>query len=1397
MKQKLKYDQETVDSIRYWQQQMQEPELGGMGYDNFVEEYGPLFAEQVEMMGGSLNNYTEQQGKKLDSEDNFRVAVTDNAKTNFWMGDQKNVGQSIKKGLGRGTVAALNFVIDAGREIGDVENYAKVFDFTMNKLTPGAAFATERWAEEMKAKAIARKGGFGFYGRAIATPKDADKYFEDGAEFFEIRPWLKQVMPYQGERLGALGTASEILVQELSFIGPMAFLRLAKASKHVTHFTNVADKNYGNILTGKGYLKPMTKEELAFVGPQPKGAKIKSLRSRYVSEDAARTDKQMAAALSESLGKKVSVRETKALKKLNERYGAKGGDFFEQIKTAGDRGDISWKNSLQKLAATLNPKEARKIQKLVATGTAKGRFLFKKSAGGAYKETELLASAAAISGGAWVGEKLGQDFVVLGEVSGGLFGPAILKNVGGALPDTFNTLRYHFGTGNLESKEDALLSAAFGKTRKQLDELKLTKNRNNREQLVNMAKTLPSPKVPFIYDLATKERKKLKAYRALAEQIADLPADVQAEIAARVERAEELLGENPDIYASLSAITGITVLETIEQSARAKDSVGKSITINLNPDQLKQVRRKMEAMDGLVSRLENFKYNIGAEQKTINDTNYWYQLQNRIVTEVQSHLDDMNIVNDREIKQLSLDLQRRTDDLIEEIPEAHKLSKNQIDQLDTVTDDTYWKSKGVDDLVSIDPDGQLSTFDKSLQSDLNKLKESNGAFVIPDGDGRSVVMFSAGRAKKTLAEDMKIHNDMLVDAYQNDRKAYQTLYKNITGYSDYSYKVNGMDFLEDLNSAILDNVEQMEGGVKQITGYPMKERNLVPFMAEGRMDGLRQLKDTFPNALDELLVEYQIKKGSLAEGTTVDDVKEVLDTQRTALMKQVANDIEFSDNLYEVFKTAKINPKMSLKAMVDARGKMFNIAHKHSVQSGGNGGLAAIYEGRVAIAIDKAINKIPGNKQLKEAQKVYKERYYDKWLTGLTYTMFGRALKAKDHSKLAKFDKFFTMNPVEAEQEFRRVYTDPETGLLKQEAVELLKDNIARYYMSPEGKNISGEFFNSFSDILKLERLDKDSTGKIIEGSPLYMKDDYRSYGDMESHFINERGKIIKDSKVNLDALMKMIRTSAARKHVFGNNIPLATIERLSTEQNPERFRDMIMNPSADGGYDHMAEAIVDLIQKSPSSKAEKAEALSSFKVVLWQSSKNKIVQKGTELGFDSVAKRFKTNDVVNAAALDDFIKTNDNILKKIYSEKEYDDMKNLNELVQLVAGQVSSPQLTGMPKQITIPAMMSRVYGIFRGVISPKYVLTELLYQDARFRRGKLLEEIATDPDAARIMADVVIYNGIKNRRIRSEFTKYWTGSGQRFARDWMEDPVKVDVYSENLMNDMWDDGVYQWEDD
>ena len=323
----------------------------------------------------------------------------------------------------------------------------------------------------------------------------------------------------------------------------------------------------------------------------------------------------------------------------------------------------------------------------------------------------------------------------------------------------------------MENKEDILLAAAFGKTKAQITDLKLAKNRNTREQLLAMAKTLPSPRIPFLYDFATDERRKLNAYRGLARQIEDLPADIQAEISARVERAEELLGKNPDVYASLSAITGITVLETIEQSARAKDSVGKSISINLNPDQLKQVRRKMEAMDGLVSRLENFKNNITENEAEVKNVEYWRELNNRMVNEVQSHIDDLEFVTDVNVKRIAVNLERRLKDLLDENPSAHKLEQKEIDTLETVTKDDYWKDKGVDDLIQVDDDtGQISTLSEDAMSEYNKIKTRLGASVIADDGGNLTLMFNHGHnSERSYRSMLRDHNANLLNTFKNDR----------------------------------------------------------------------------------------------------------------------------------------------------------------------------------------------------------------------------------------------------------------------------------------------------------------------------------------------------------------------------------------------------------------------------------------------------------------------------------------------------------------------------------------------------------------------------------------------------------------------------------------------------
>ena len=100
-------------------------------------------------------------------------------------------------------------------------------------------------------------------------------------------------------------------------------------------------------------------------------------------------------------------------------------------------------------------------------------------------------------------------------------------------------------------------------------------------------------------------------------------------------------------------------------------------------------------------------------------------------------------------------------------------------------------------------------------------------------------------------------------------------------------------------------------------------------------------------------------------------------------------------------------------------------------------------------------------------------------------------------------------------------------------------------------------------------------------------------------------------------------------------------------------------------------------------------------------------------------------------------------------AKEVFTKMQRMGDTINLVAGEVDKVNVKGMPTELQIPSIMSRVYGIFRGVISPRYVMTELLIQDARFRKGEMLRQIATDPDAARIFTDVIFEKGIRNSKI------------------------------------------------
>ena len=114
--------------------------------------------------------------------------------------------------------------------------------------------------------------------------------------------------------------------------------------------------------------------------------------------------------------------------------------------------------------------------------------------------------------------------------------------------------------------------------------------------------------------------------------------------------------------------------------------------------------------------------------------------------------------------------------------------------------------------------------------------------------------------------------------------------------------------------------------------------------------------------------------------------------------------------------------------------------------------------------------------------------------------------------------------------------------------------------------------------------------------------------------------------------------------------------------------------------------------------------------------------------------------------------------------------------------------------------SVMSRVYNVVRGVVSPRYVITELLIQDARYRRGRLLMDMASDPDAFGMLSEVILRDGLQNKQIRTEFIDWFKQGLVRTGREIVEEEeafLEEDIHG--LSDSIWetsghDDGLNQW---
>ena len=164
---------------------------------------------------------------------------------------------------------------------------------------------------------------------------------------------------------------------------------------------------------------------------------------------------------------------------------------------------------------------------------------------------------------------------------------------------------------------------------------------------------------------------------------------------------------------------------------------------------------------------------------------------------------------------------------------------------------------------------------------------------------------------------------------------------------------------------------------------------------------------------------------------------------------------------------------------------------------------------------------------------------------------------------------------------------------------------------------------------------------------------------------------------------------------------------------------------------------------------------------------------KSTDKFGDISGSTFETVMKLDADGFNIYVSTNRNLLEKMLSKRKladgtnmWDKINDMNSLITLLAGEVPIAAMEGLPKHFRVEQIISRIYSIARGVVSPRYVLTELLIQDWRFRKGELIKDLATDQDASKLLYDVIFTNGLKNPRVRSEFVSKWVNTFVRYNR-------------------------------
>ena len=121
-----------------------------------------------------------------------------------------------------------------------------------------------------------------------------------------------------------------------------------------------------------------------------------------------------------------------------------------------------------------------------------------------------------------------------------------------------------------------------------------------------------------------------------------------------------------------------------------------------------------------------------------------------------------------------------------------------------------------------------------------------------------------------------------------------------------------------------------------------------------------------------------------------------------------------------------------------------------------------------------------------------------------------------------------------------------------------------------------------------------------------------------------------------------------------------------------------------------------------------------------------------------------------------EIVVTNEKVLQEIIGKK-YDSIKRMAEFLRIqnrdvAQGLTESNIKYTVPKGLSVESLLSRAYSISRGVISPKYVATEVALLSFRKKNAEALSKVLQDPKITDAVIDVIDGGGTEIRKYNSD---------------------------------------------